>query len=144
MNMSRKLLLKIVLSLGMASAVTGCGKTDYALGAVIGQLRLLQAAVPIETALDDPNLTQEQRDKLFFVVRVRDYAEEDFGDLLLDWNLFVEECAQTFEGGLQDYRENLNGRNVIQYVMENSPALLADMIPETTPGDPLWTPCPAS
>ncbi|NLX13906.1 MAG: aminopeptidase [Phycisphaerales bacterium] len=79
MNMSRKLLLKIVLSLGMASAVTGCGKTDYALGAVIGQLRLLQAAVPIETALDDPNLTQEQRDKLLFVVRVRDYAEEVIG-----------------------------------------------------------------
>ncbi len=58
----------------------------------------------------------------------QDDAEEDFGDLLLDWNLFVEECEGTFEGGLQDYRENLHGRNVIQYVMENSPTLLADKI----------------
>ena len=77
-------------------------------------------------------LSQKEQDVIEELLASRkefgDYAEEDFGDLLLDWNLFVEECGETFEGGLQDYRENLNGRNVIQFVIENSSPLLAEKV----------------
>lgn len=54
----------------------GCQNLDYALGAAIGEVRLLCAAVPIEAALEaDTTLTDEHRDKLELLVRARDYAE---------------------------------------------------------------------
>ena len=53
-------------------------------------------------------------------------AKEDFGDLMLDWNIFVEECAQGFEGGLWEYRQNLKYRDLIQYVIESVPVPLAE------------------
>ncbi len=55
----------------------------------------------------------------------RAYADEDFGDLMLDWNIFVEECVQSFEGGLWEYSQNLQCRDLLQYVMESVPAPLA-------------------
>ncbi len=55
-------------------------------------------------------------------------AKEDFGDLMLDWNIFVEECAQGFEGGLWEYRQNLKCRDLIQYVIESVPLPLAEKI----------------
>lgn len=51
----------------------------YALTAVRGQFDLLGDAVPIEQALEDSRLTDEQREKLAFVVRARDYAAEVVG-----------------------------------------------------------------
>lgn len=79
MRMSRKSLLLLIFVLGMAPAIAGCGNLDYALGAVIGELQLLGSAVPIETALDDPDLTEDQQEKLAFLIRVRDYGEEVIG-----------------------------------------------------------------
>ncbi|ABA90353.1 hypothetical protein Pcar_3118 [Syntrophotalea carbinolica DSM 2380] len=52
-------------------------------------------------------------------------AEEDFGDLLLSWSDFVQECEAGFEGGLEDYHDGLRLRDLIQYVIEGVPALLA-------------------
>lgn len=46
-----------------------------------------------------------------------DYAEEDFGALLLDWNDFVCECAARFEGDLFEYRQGLRLRDMIQFVI---------------------------
>jgi predicted aminopeptidase len=42
-------------------------------------MELLSRTVPIDEALQDPALTDEQRDKLAFVTRVRDYAEHMIG-----------------------------------------------------------------
>lgn len=52
-------------------------------------------------------------------------AEEEFGDLLLSWNDFVQECESGFEGTLEDYHDGLRLRDLIQYVIEGVPALLA-------------------
>ncbi len=79
MRIFRKSLFLLILVLGIVPVITGCGNTDYALAAVIGELRLLGAAVPIETALNDPELTEDQREKLAFMVKVRDYGEEVIG-----------------------------------------------------------------
>jgi hypothetical protein len=47
-----------------------------------------------------------------------EYAEDDFGSLLLDWHDFVGECEAAFEGDLWEYRQGLILRDMIQYVLE--------------------------
>jgi hypothetical protein len=59
-----------------------------------------------------------------------DYAEEDFGALLLDWNDFVGECSARFEGDLWEYRQGLRLRDMIQYVIANMPEPLCSRIRE--------------
>ncbi|HOA72736.1 MAG TPA: aminopeptidase [Phycisphaerae bacterium] len=72
-------LITVVLLAGL----TGCGADawswNYAIGAFLGELEYLSRAVPIEQGLEDPELTQEQKDRLEFVIRVRDYAESVIG-----------------------------------------------------------------
>lgn len=69
----------------LVAAVAGCfpgsggWAWQYALNAAAGELSYLGRAVPIEQGLSDPNLTQEQRDKLAIVVKARDYAERVIG-----------------------------------------------------------------
>lgn len=46
-----------------------------------------------------------------------DFAEDDFGALLLDWNDFVQECCTNFEGDLWEYRMGLQLRDMLQYVI---------------------------
>jgi hypothetical protein len=57
-----------------------------------------------------------------------DFAEEDFGCLLLDWNDFVNECEAAFEGDLYDYRQGLQLRDMIQFVVEGIPPVLGHKI----------------
>ncbi|TLM64250.1 MAG: hypothetical protein FDZ69_12000 [Deltaproteobacteria bacterium] len=57
-----------------------------------------------------------------------DYAEEDFGALLLDWNDFVTECGTRFEGDLWEYRQGLRLRDMIQYVIASTPEPLCTRI----------------
>jgi len=57
----------------------GCGTWGYSLSAVVGELQLLASTVPIEDALNDPALSDEEREKLAFLVRARDYAEQVVG-----------------------------------------------------------------
>ena len=58
-----------------------------------------------------------------------DFAEEDFGSLLLDWNDFVNECETGFEGDLWEYRMGLKLRDMIQFVVEGTlPALAAKIL----------------
>jgi len=59
-----------------------------------------------------------------------EFAEEDFGSLLLDWNDFVEECAAGFQGDLWEYRQGLKLRDVIQYAAEGVSAELGDKLLE--------------
>lgn len=59
-----------------------------------------------------------------------DFAEEDFGTLLLDWNDFVQECCTNFEGGLWEYRMGLLLRDLIQHVIDRVDAPLSQRICE--------------
>lgn len=59
---------------------TGCAAPPgYVFSAICGQLAFLSAAEPIERALEDPTLTDEEREKLIFVVDARNYAEDVIG-----------------------------------------------------------------
>jgi hypothetical protein len=53
-----------------------------------------------------------------------EFAEEDFGSLLLDWNDFVDECTTGFQGDLWEYRQGLKLRDVVQYAAEGVDAEL--------------------
>ncbi len=65
------------------TGLSGCGygsfEWNYVYSAVGGELCLLASAVPIEDALDDPTLTDEQKEKLRVVIEVRDYAANVIG-----------------------------------------------------------------
>ncbi|MEZ4485050.1 MAG: hypothetical protein R2864_10815 [Syntrophotaleaceae bacterium] len=58
------------------------------------------------------------------------FAEEDFGELLLSWHDFVQECEAGFEGDLDEYHQGLKLRDIIQYVMEGVPKVLHDKLVE--------------
>ncbi|PLY04209.1 MAG: hypothetical protein C0624_05965 [Desulfuromonas sp.] len=57
-----------------------------------------------------------------------DFAEEDFGTLLLDWDDFVSECQASFEGDLWEYRQGLRIRDMIQFVADQLQTPLRDKI----------------
>lgn len=59
-----------------------------------------------------------------------EFAEEDFGSLLLDWSDFVAECEAGFDGDLWEYRQGLKLRDMIQHVVEAVPTALGDKILE--------------
>ncbi|RLB64246.1 MAG: hypothetical protein DRH08_09920 [Deltaproteobacteria bacterium] len=46
-----------------------------------------------------------------------EFAEDDFGALLLDWNDFVQECCNNFEGDLWEYRMGLQLRDMLYHVI---------------------------
>ena len=57
-----------------------------------------------------------------------DFAEEDFGTLLLDWDDFVSECQNSFEGDLWEYRQGLRIRDVIHFVADHLDSPLREKI----------------
>ncbi len=58
----------------------GCGpEWAYISSAACGEIDFLSRAVPIEDALRDPGLTDEEREKLAFIVRARDFGQEVVG-----------------------------------------------------------------
>ncbi len=59
-----------------------------------------------------------------------DFADDDFGALLLDWNDFVDECAAAFEGDLWEYHQGLKLRDLIEFVIEGVSLPLAEKIRE--------------
>jgi len=64
----------------LAVVTCGCyGPLGYVLTVGVGELDLLCSIVPIEDALDDPALTEEEREKIAIVIRARDYAEQVVG-----------------------------------------------------------------
>lgn len=70
-----------LLLFGAAGCIPGTSGwlIQYSLDIAADELHLLAQAVPIEQGLDDPNLTQDQRDKLRLVVKIRDYGENVVG-----------------------------------------------------------------
>jgi len=59
-----------------------------------------------------------------------EFAEEDFGTLLLDWNDFVDECETVFEGDLWEYEQGLRLRDMIEQVLQSVPPTLGAKILE--------------
>ena len=57
-----------------------------------------------------------------------DVAAEDFGAILLDWNDFVSECEDGFEGDLEDYRLGLRLRDIIEHVITHTDAELSQKL----------------
>lgn len=76
---SRWIAVVSTLLCAAALPLAGCDVVVYTLTTIRGELDLLARAVPIEQALQDDTLSDEQREKLAFVIRARDYAEGAIG-----------------------------------------------------------------
>jgi len=72
-------IIAIVLAFLMA-ALSGCQiPLGYAMSALTGEVQLLARTIPIEQALNHPALTEEQKEKLAYIIKARDYAEQVIG-----------------------------------------------------------------
>ncbi len=104
-----------------------------------GQLVDLLEMYPVEETLSFFLSKREQDEieqRLTKHPEALDSVEDDFGGLLLDWNDFVEECAEGFQGDLWEYRFGLKLRDLIQFVIEGvSPALAAKLLEIITEAD---------
>lgn len=60
--------------------ISGCGwPPGYLPSVIVGEVDFIGSMVPIEMALDDPTLTDQEREKLAFLIRARDYASQVVG-----------------------------------------------------------------
>jgi len=79
-------------------------------------------------------LTKKEQDQIEAYLQqhpeLSDWAEEEFGNLLLDWVDFVDECRKGFEGDLWEYRQALALRDLIQGVASGVPAPLSAKLME--------------
>jgi hypothetical protein len=62
--------------------------------------------------------------------KFKEFSEDDFGALLLDWNDFVQECCGGFEGDLWEYRMGLQLRDMLHHVLSCCDELLCERIME--------------
>ncbi len=64
----------------MLVASVGCGiDFAYLIPAASGQLNYMNGSIPIEEALDQPSLTEEQKTKIALIIDVRRFAGEELG-----------------------------------------------------------------
>jgi hypothetical protein len=88
---------------------------------------------PVE---DDLSFFLSLKEQQLIVQRLKEhpefcgFSEEEFGDLLLSWGDFVQECETGFQGSLEDYHDGLRLRDLIQFVIEGVPVLLARKLTE--------------
>jgi len=77
-------------------------------------------------------LTRKEQDDIAALIKAKlgdhDFAEAEFGGLLLDWSDFVTECEHSFDGDLWEYKQGLKIRDAIQLVIEQAPTPLAEKI----------------
>ena len=77
-------------------------------------------------------LTRKEQQQITDLVegklRHAEFADIEFGALLLDWSDFVTECEYIFDGDLWEYRQGLKIRDTIQLVIEMLPEPLAEKI----------------
>ena len=69
--------------------IAGC-EVEYFAQLAVGQIESLANTVPIEEALSDPNLTQDEKDKLVFLQQVREFGINRIG-------LFAGDAYTVFE-----------------------------------------------
>ncbi|MEZ4601685.1 MAG: hypothetical protein R2940_17990 [Syntrophotaleaceae bacterium] len=109
---------------------------DYA--SFCGELADLLDMYPVEEGL---SFFLSRREQEIISRRLKEnndfdcFADEDFGELLLSWHDFVQECEAGFEGDLWEYHQSLKLRDIIQFVLEGVPDVLrekiSDIISET-------------
>ncbi len=108
-------------------------ETDLDYDYFCAELTDLLDMYPVEESLSF-FLSKREQDQIEERLRTHsefaEFAEEDFGSLLLDWNDFVSECAHAFEGDLWEYRQGLKLRDMIQYVIDGVPGSLQGKILE--------------
>ncbi len=77
-------------------------------------------------------LTRKEQEEIAELVKAKlgdhDFADVEFGGLLLDWSDFVTECDHSFDGDLWEYKQGLKIRDTIQLVIDNAPEALAGKI----------------
>lgn len=92
---------------------------------------------PVEESLSF-FLSRKEQDQIEQRLKQHDefasFAEEDFGALILDWNDFVDECSDIFEGDLWEYQQGLKLRDMLQYVLEDMPEQLRQKLQEILAG----------
>jgi hypothetical protein len=88
-------------------------------GEIVDQLDMY----PVEETLSF-FLTRKDQDAIEALFKLSssyaEYAEEDFGSFLLDWNDFVSECTDGFEGDLVDYQLGLHLRDIIEHIISRA------------------------
>ncbi|MBE0597226.1 MAG: hypothetical protein IH614_08155 [Desulfuromonadales bacterium] len=112
-------------------ATMGERELDYLqfCGEITDQLEMY----PVEESL---SFFLSRRDQDLIEARLRsheefiEFAEEDFGSLLLDWNDFVLECEEGFTGDLWEYRQGLKLRDMVEFVMQGVPSTLRSRLLE--------------
>ncbi|PLY02348.1 MAG: hypothetical protein C0622_05705, partial [Desulfuromonas sp.] len=77
-------------------------------------------------------LTRKEQEEIAALMKAalpnHEFAEIEFGSLLLDWSDFVTECENLFEGDLWEYKQCLRIRDAIQLVIEIAPPELSAKI----------------
>lgn len=71
--------LRVIVLTVSAVVCLAAGCSPYVASVIQGELELLAQTVPIESALEDPALSDEQKARLAFVIAARDYAGEVVG-----------------------------------------------------------------
>jgi len=98
-----------------------------------GELVDLFSMYPVEETLTF-FLTRREQDQIEAALQQHpefsEFASEDFGATLLDWNDFVSECETGFEGDLDDYRLGLHLRDIIAYAIARVEPALAEKLRE--------------
>lgn len=77
-------------------------------------------------------LTRKEQEQIAALINSKlaqhEFADVEFGSLLLDWSDFVTECEYVFDGDLWEYRQGLKIRDMIETVIELLEKPLADKI----------------
>ncbi len=77
-------------------------------------------------------LTRKEQEQIADLISSKlmqhEFADVEFGSLLLDWSDFVTECEYVFDGDLWEYRQGLKIRDMIATVIELLDEPLAEKI----------------
>lgn len=77
-------------------------------------------------------LTRKEQEQIAKLIEKKlpdhEFADIEFGGLLLDWSDFVSECQDGFEGDLWEYKQCLKIRDAIQLVIECAEPELTDKL----------------
>ncbi len=71
--------MRAAITLLLALLLSGCGNVSYYLQSVGGQLEIWQREKPVESLLQDPDLSPLLKSQLERAVRIRDYASRELG-----------------------------------------------------------------
>lgn len=104
----------------LPAPLSGMSKSELDFVKFCGELVDELDMYPVEETLSF-FLTRKEQDaiegQLTASAAYSEYASEDFGSILLDWNDFVSECTEGFEGDLTDYHLGLHLRDIIEDVI---------------------------